>query len=230
MEPQVWQVIVVGAVVGQVTLHQHGEELVVLDLGLTDQRHTAVLRSLLDCRAIADGATSVVLDVVGPGAAADVTAEGFETASVRMGLDLGPDLPGEEQVRLAPMGPEAFEAFRDELDHRHLHAHLPDDLQSPDQHLFTAWVGSTVVGHLWMAGLTSEEEVTFFVHAMDVVEEQRRRGHGAALVRAAALWARDQGASTVGLDVSGANTAARRLYAGLGWVVGGTTYRRVVGR
>lgn len=45
----------------------------------------------------------------------------------------------------------------------------------------------------------------------------RRRGHGTALVAAAARWGRERGARWGVLQVAVHNTAARALYAGTGW-------------
>lgn len=53
--------------------------------------------------------------------------------------------------------------------------------------------------------------------ALDVGKDYRRRGIGAALVRAVEEEARRQGLSTVNLEVAQANTDASRLYKRLGY-------------
>lgn len=64
------------------------------------------------------------------------------------------------------------------------------------------------------------------VHALDVHEGQRRQGLGGLLLRAAANWAAEQGATRLSLVVTRQNAAARALYARLGMeVVGEYHYR-----
>ena len=54
------------------------------------------------------------------------------------------------------------------------------------------------------------------VHAIEVRGDARRKGYGAALVRAAAFWATGQGARVLALAVVSRNTPARTLYEKLG--------------
>jgi len=54
------------------------------------------------------------------------------------------------------------------------------------------------------------------LHGLEVVAPARRRGLGALLVRAAAAWARDAGATTLALAVAEANAPAIALYRGIG--------------
>jgi GNAT superfamily N-acetyltransferase len=54
------------------------------------------------------------------------------------------------------------------------------------------------------------------LHALGVAPAARRRGLGALLSRAAALWALRRGAGTLALTVADENAAAAALYAGLG--------------
>lgn len=53
------------------------------------------------------------------------------------------------------------------------------------------------------------------VHAVEVLANQRRKGVGAWLMRAAAFWARDNGADTLAVLCTRANTGANALYASL---------------
>ncbi len=55
-----------------------------------------------------------------------------------------------------------------------------------------------------------------FVHALHVVASLRRQGAAQNLMRAAALWAGEQGATTLALAVTTANEAALALYTSLG--------------
>jgi ribosomal protein S18 acetylase RimI-like enzyme len=68
------------------------------------------------------------------------------------------------------------------------------------------------------AGFVALHQGLAMVHAIEVRERFRRRGLGAHMLRAAAFWAREQGAGWVGLVVTEANAGARALYAGLGMV------------
>lgn len=64
------------------------------------------------------------------------------------------------------------------------------------------------------------------LHALEVRDSHRRRGLGMSLLRAAANWAAEQGATRLSLVVTRQNTAARALYARLGMeVVGEYHYR-----
>ena len=54
------------------------------------------------------------------------------------------------------------------------------------------------------------------LHALEVEAAHRREGHAARLTRAAAAWARDQGAATLALAVAEANAPAMALYDRLG--------------
>lgn len=66
------------------------------------------------------------------------------------------------------------------------------------------------------------------VHAVEVTPHMRRQGMAGLMMRAAALWARDQGARTLGLMCTNANQAANTLYASLGMeVVGQYHYRQL---
>lgn len=66
------------------------------------------------------------------------------------------------------------------------------------------------------------------VHAVEVVPFQRRAGMGRWFMRAAALWAREQGAKTLSVICTQANTAANGLYTSLGMqVVGRYHYRHL---
>lgn len=54
------------------------------------------------------------------------------------------------------------------------------------------------------------------VHALEVTPALRRKGAAEAILRAAALWAREQGAAELSLVVTVANAGARALYEKLG--------------
>ena len=78
------------------------------------------------------------------------------------------------------------------------------------------------------AGVTfvAIHEKTAFCHAVEVTPRQRRQKTACHMMRKAAIWAQDQGAETVAVLVTEANTGARALYASLGMeVVGHYHYR-----
>ena len=54
------------------------------------------------------------------------------------------------------------------------------------------------------------------LHALEVTPALRRMGSAAAMVRRAAYWAGEQGATRLSLVVTSANLPARALYASLG--------------
>lgn len=70
-------------------------------------------------------------------------------------------------------------------------------------------------------------EKTAMLHGLEVTPSQRRQGSAHNILRAAALWAQQNGADTLSLVVTEANEPAARLYASLGMsVVGQYHYRQ----
>lgn len=69
---------------------------------------------------------------------------------------------------------------------------------------------------------------TAMVHAVEILPHQRRQGMGGWIMRGAAHWAAGQGAHTLSVMCTRANTAANALYASLGMeVVGQYHYRHL---
>lgn len=64
------------------------------------------------------------------------------------------------------------------------------------------------------------------LHALEVSPVFRRQGSAHNILKAAALWAQEQGAATLVLVVTEANSAARALYASLGMTVVGQYHYR----
>lgn len=65
------------------------------------------------------------------------------------------------------------------------------------------------------------------LHALEVTPSKRRQGSAHNILRAAALWAHQNGANQLSLVVTEANENARRLYASLGMsIVGHYHYRQ----
>ena len=67
------------------------------------------------------------------------------------------------------------------------------------------------------------------VHAVEVLEHQRRQGVAVWMMRQAAFWGQSQGAHTLALMTTTANDGANALYRGLGFrQIGGYHYRQLV--
>lgn len=80
------------------------------------------------------------------------------------------------------------------------------------------------------AAFVACHDSTAMLHALEVRPAARRQGLGGHLLRAAANWASDAGATTLGLVVTERNAAARALYDRLGMqVVGQYHYRAARG-
>ncbi|MEL7211488.1 MAG: GNAT family N-acetyltransferase [Pseudomonadota bacterium] len=76
------------------------------------------------------------------------------------------------------------------------------------------------------AGFVAIHDSIAMVHALEVLQDHRRKGLGVYMMRQAAFWARRNGATHLALAVTEANQAANALYAGLGLTpVGGYHYR-----
>ena len=67
---------------------------------------------------------------------------------------------------------------------------------------------------------------TAMLHALEVTPSLRRQGSAHNILRAAAVWAQDQGADMLSLVVTRANDTARRLYASFGMLVVGHYHYR----
>ena len=66
------------------------------------------------------------------------------------------------------------------------------------------------------------------LHALEVLPHQRRNGMGQWFMRAAAIWAKQNGADTLSVICTRANTGANALYTSLGMqAVGGYHYRHL---
>ncbi|WP_170981422.1 GNAT family N-acetyltransferase [Nocardioides dongxiaopingii] len=227
---------------GELWVLSRGDELAVVDLALVRAQDAVATRLLLEELARAESVARLTV-TVSPGdpvATALVAGGGFELAATQMLLDLDHRLPAEPDVVLEPMDEATFARWEaDELENyareraragesperarevsRQQHAELlPDGVDSEHHHFFVGRAagedGRPTVGTLWL----STERPMAFVYDVAVHEERRRRGHGAGLMRAGALWARERGAHALGLNVFGHNHAARALYDRLGYHV-----------
>ncbi|ODT60698.1 MULTISPECIES: GNAT family N-acetyltransferase [Paracoccus] len=72
------------------------------------------------------------------------------------------------------------------------------------------------------AGFVALHDRTAMVHAVEVLPAFRRQGLAGWMMRQAALWAQDLGATRIALAVSRANTTAQTTYASLGFTTAGS--------
>jgi GNAT superfamily N-acetyltransferase len=237
-DTRVFEVTDGGTVAGHLWWGRDGEDSVVLDVRLDEPGRMAELLPRMIDLARADetrtiGSGGVPTD---PSRMALVELPGFAARATNMLLRLDRPLADPGGLRLRAMTPEAFERFRVDLVRGYadeLHAAgltreaadersrtqtaelIPDGVGSAGQAFFTAWAGDEAVGHLWL----STERPMAFVYDIVVREDQRRKGYGAAIMNAGALWAREHGHPSMGLNVFAHNPGARALYDSLGYVV-----------
>jgi diamine N-acetyltransferase len=139
--------------------------------------------------------------------AADLPA--LQELSRQIGAQHAAALPDVFREADPPLAPEHFERL----------------LAGPESTALVAVREGEVVGLLMMY-LRRAPDLPFFVprvtaHVSDLVVDGRcrRAGIGRALMDAAAAWAREQGATRVGLNVWEFNQDARRFYEALGFRV-----------
>lgn len=77
------------------------------------------------------------------------------------------------------------------------------------------------------SGFVAIHENTAMVHAIEVAKKLRRQGVGGNILRAAAIWAQNQGAQDIALLVTRANHGANALYKRLGMNVVGSYHYRI---
>jgi ribosomal protein S18 acetylase RimI-like enzyme len=115
----------------------------------------------------------------------------------------------------------------------------PDDLALVDAHLplnrlgaggdyLVAWDGGTPVGHAHLAWAGTELGVPELQDVF-VAPDRRRQGIATALTRAAERLVAERGHERCSLSVGVGNTAARALYARLGYTDAGVPPKRVRG-
>jgi GNAT superfamily N-acetyltransferase len=237
-DTRVFEVIDEDAVAGHLWWGREGEESAVLDVRLEEpDRMAELLPGMLDL-ARADGASTIGSGGVpaDPSRMALVELPGFTARATNMLLRLDEAIADPGGLQLREMSSEAFDEFRmnlgrdyadelfaagmtreaaDERSRAQLGELMPEGLDSAGQAFFTAWVEDRPVGHLWL----STERPMAFVYDVAVREDQRRKGYGGAIMNAGALWSREHGHPSLGLNVFAHNPGARALYDSLGYVV-----------
>ncbi|MFJ8821968.1 GNAT family N-acetyltransferase [Streptomyces sp. NPDC102467] len=98
-----------------------------------------------------------------------------------------------------------------ERDHAAL---LPEGVATPDVLISVLEHGGATVGTLWLA----QRADGAYVYDVEVVPDQRGRGHGRSLMLLAEADSIAAGATRIGLNVFAGNTPALRLYASLDYV------------
>jgi GNAT superfamily N-acetyltransferase len=225
-------------VVGFVWWGSEGPEAVPYDLQLDDPARVDELLPLLLERARADGRAlfGVSARPDDPTGLAMIALPGFTARATNMRLVLDGPVADPAPVELHVMTEEEFDTFRDlmvvdyagelaqagmtqeaaqkqsEVQTAQL---IPDGLASEGQSFFTARVEGEPVGRLWL----STERPMSFVYDIEVRAEHRRKGYGAAIMNAGAIWSREHGHFAIGLNVFAHNPGARALYDRLGYQV-----------
>lgn len=101
----------------------------------------------------------------------------------------------------------------------------PGGVPAPGQLMGHVCGPEGVVGHLWV-GPAGADPARWWVWDVEIQAEFRGRGYGRAAMELADRLARDNGATTIGLNVFASNEVARRLYASLGYNDASVTMRK----
>lgn len=138
---------------------------------------------------------------------------------------------------LHPMAPDRFDTWRAEsaadyvdsrvkageshekaqaASDREMESMFPGGRPNDDHAVFDVVDDGEVVGVLWI-GLRDRAAGSWYVYDIAIDEAFRGRGLGRATMLLAETEARARGARSIGLNVFGFNTVARRLYESLGY-------------
>lgn len=100
---------------------------------------------------------------------------------------------------------------------------LPQGLASEGQHLYSLFVDDVPapVGMIWFAMRTRRGKHSAFIYDFEIDAAHRGKGYGKSALAAAEALARSLGATRIGLNVMGYNTAARALYEKAGFEITG---------
>jgi GNAT superfamily N-acetyltransferase len=226
------------AVLGHLWWGKEGDHSAVMDVRLDQPGRMAELAPQILDLARAAGHDRIGVGGVphDPSRMALVEQPGFTARATNMLLRLDAPIADPGGLELRDMSGERFDEFyadlvRDYADELHAAGMsresadeqsrtqsaqlMPDGVDSDGQQFFTAWVGDDPVGHLWL----STERPMAFVYDIVVHEDQRRKGYGEAIMNAGAIWAREHGHPSLGLNVFAHNPGARALYDKLGYDV-----------
>lgn len=130
-----------------------------------------------------------------------------------------------EHVRAGDWSPDRAE----ELASKETDALLPEGVETPGMLLLVAETGDVgVIGIVWVA-LERDGSKGAWIYDIEVVPEQRGRGYGRTLLRAAEREVERRGGRSIGLNVFGGNAVARHLYESSGYEVTSLHMRKQLG-
>jgi ribosomal protein S18 acetylase RimI-like enzyme len=109
---------------------------------------------------------------------------------------------------------EAPEEARKAFEH-----YLPNGLDTEGHYVCSIVddVADEKVGHLWYAVVPAAGGSAIFIYDIGTDAPHRRKGYAAAALKTLEQESARLGAASIRLHVFGSNTAARKLYAGLGY-------------
>lgn len=233
--------------VGSVWVWTSGSRAVILDADLWEaisDEDLRALRNLVRAWAAASGAESLSIEAFrGDTTTRRLVQIGPSTASsIQMLLEPIPQRAIEQDARipaLMPMAPARFARYlrasadsfaasllaaggisaeeAEEESLKQFADNLPDGLETPSQHLYTASIGGQEVGILWLGMQKRAGGQHAFIFDVEVAERVRGQGVGRGIMIAAEDEAQRLGATSMGLHVFADNAAAVRLYEGLGY-------------
>lgn len=98
---------------------------------------------------------------------------------------------------------------------------LPQGVETPKMLLLTAEISDgVVIGHVWVAlERQPGSSVGAWIYEFEIDSDQRGKGYGRDLLRAAELETVRHGVNAIGLNVFGPNVIARNLYESAGYQV-----------
>ncbi len=103
---------------------------------------------------------------------------------------------------------------------RSMATYFPDGEPLAGHLLFEALVDDEPVGVLWLGPHPQRPDgLSWWVYDVEIAPQHRRRGYGAATMRAAEVEVRARGGRELALNVFGFNTGAIALYEELGFAV-----------
>ena len=107
---------------------------------------------------------------------------------------------------------------------------FPDGAPAPGHAVFDVIdEAGDAVGFLWIGTDTSDDPAAWWVWNIEIDADKRGRGYGRRTMVLGEEYARSQGATTLGLNVFGTNTTARRLYETLGYETTALQMRKPLG-
>ncbi len=94
---------------------------------------------------------------------------------------------------------------------------FPDGQPTPRQFVYQILLDESPVGSIWIGEAFGGRPESWWVWSVDIDEEYRNRGIGRQAMHFAEEISCQHGATRLGLNVFGANAAARHLYESLGY-------------